>query len=35
MVMMTFIATLMPYCVRWEQEEAAAERYKPEVRHGY
>ena len=35
MVMMTFIATLMPYCVRWEQEEAAAERYKPEVRHDY
>ena len=37
MVMMTFIATLMPYCVSANRERAAgeAERYKPEVRHGY
>ena len=37
MVMMTFIATLMPYCVIANRERAAgeAERHKPEVRHGY
>ena len=37
MVMMTFIATLMPYCISAEREsvEGETERYKPEVRHGY
>ena len=37
MVMMTFIAALMPYCVsaKPERETGEAERYDPEVRHGY
>ena len=37
MVMMTFIAALMPYCIsaKPERETGEAERYDPEVRHGY
>jgi hypothetical protein len=37
MVMMTFMATLIPYCVHWgrEQEGAEVKPYTPEVRHGY
>ena len=37
MVMMTFIAALMPYCIGVDRERTAAktERHKPEVRHGY
>ena len=34
MVMMTFIVTLMPYCVRWERDRIGMEA-KPEVQHGY
>ena len=34
MVMMTFIATLLPYCVRWERDRIGMEA-KPEVQHGY